>query len=265
MIFLHNVGVIFEELREAMKSFAKYLLHKLFGFKNYLFIFSIFKIYTLKWDKNEKDFFYFLKLLPEGGHVLDIGANIGIMTVYLSRKRDAHVWAFEPMPNNVQALKRIITFFALKNVKLLEYALGDKDGKIEMVMPVIDKVKMQGLSHVVHESIADNNEGEKFEVPIKKLDAMEEFQKDGINITGIKMDVENFEYFVLKGGEGLLRKHQPLLYCELWDNENRSACFELMQNLGYSINIVHGNHHHPFDPKQHQTQNFLFIPPKTKN
>ncbi len=57
------------------------------GFRTYLYVFAIFKIKTLRSDPKEKDFFHFLSLLKDGkGAVLDIGANIGIMTVHLARK-----------------------------------------------------------------------------------------------------------------------------------------------------------------------------------
>lgn len=42
-----------------MKNFTKYILQKLLGFRNYLFVFCLFKIKTLHSDKNEKDFLYF--------------------------------------------------------------------------------------------------------------------------------------------------------------------------------------------------------------
>src|SRR4051812_9749828 len=124
-----------------MKSAVKYILHKLFGFNNYLFLFSLYKIYTLKKDKNEKDFFQFLRLIPENTTVLDIGANIGIMTVHLAKEiKDVTVFSFEPMPGNIFALKRIINHYKLNNVKIFEIALGNSEGHVEMVMPVIANV-----------------------------------------------------------------------------------------------------------------------------
>jgi len=96
-----------------MKNTVKYVLHKLLGFKNYLFIFSLYKILTLRKDKNEKDFFAFLHLLPENTAVLDIGANIGIMTVHLARTiKGVTVYSFEPMPNNIVALFLASPFLA---------------------------------------------------------------------------------------------------------------------------------------------------------
>lgn len=243
-----------------MKNTVKYILHKLLGFKNYLFIFSLYKILTLRKDKNEKDFFAFLHLLPENTAVLDIGANIGIMTVHLARTiKGATVYSFEPMPNNINAFKRIVKYFKLDNVKLFEIALGNHEGEVEMVMPVISNVRMQGLSHVVHESIPDNNVGERFKVPLRMLDNMIEITNSGKRISGIKIDVENFEFFVLDGAKQLIAKNKPVVYAELWENENREKCFELFRSLNYKTVVVVDNKAVEFDATKHKTQNFIFL------
>ena len=244
-----------------MKNAIKFILHKLLGFKNYLFIFSLYKIYTLKNDKNEKDFFHFLKMIPENTIVLDIGANIGIMTVHLARTiRNVLVFSFEPMPNNINAFLRIIKFFKLKNVQLFEMALGNSEGEIEMVMPIISNVRMQGLSHVVHESIPENNEGEKFKVPLKKLDNLIEIMNATKRISAIKIDVENFEFFVLDGAKNLLLKHKPIVYAELWENENRENCFELFKQINYKTFVVAGKKMVEYERKYSHKQNFIFLP-----
>jgi FkbM family methyltransferase len=244
-----------------MKNAVKYILHKLLGFKNYLFVFSLFKIYTLKRDKNEKDFFQFLKLIPEGTAVLDIGANIGIMTVHLARSiKNVMVYSFEPMPNNIDAFKRIVNHFKLKNVKLFEVALGNSEGEVKMVMPVIANVRMQGLSHVIHESITENNEGEMVTAPLKMLDKIDELVNSDKRISAIKIDVENFEFFVLDGAKKLIQKNKPVVYAELWDNENRYSCFDLFKSLNYKIYVAINNQLVEFDATQHQKQNFIFLP-----
>jgi FkbM family methyltransferase len=244
-----------------MKNAIKYILHKLFGFKNYLFIFSLFKIRTLKKDKNEKDFFAFLQLIPPDTAVLDIGANIGVMTVHLAKRvKGSTVYSFEPMPNNIQAFKRIVKYFKLDNVKLFEIALGNSEGEAEMVMPVIASVRMQGLSHVVHDSIPENNEGERFRVPLKMLDKMPELVNSAKRISAIKIDVENFEFFVLDGAKELIAKNRPVIYAELWENENRYKCFELLKKLNYKTVVISGKQAVEYDPVQHTTQNFIFLP-----
>lgn len=244
-----------------MKNKIKYLLHSVFGFRNYLFLFSLFKIWTLKHDKKEKDFFAFLDLIPSGTTVLDIGANIGIMSVHLARKAgDGQVHAFEPMRNNYETLERVLRYFKLGNVVVHKIALGNTEGSIQMVMPVVGKVRLQGLSHVVHESITDYNEGELVEVPLRMLDRLPELESAGKRISGIKIDIENFEFFALDGGKELMRKHRPVVYAELWDNENRTNCFTLMRQLNYTIHVSGETGLVLFDPKIHKKQNFLFLP-----
>jgi FkbM family methyltransferase len=244
-----------------MKSFIKKFLQTLLGFDTYLFLFSIFTIKTLRWNKNEGDFLHFLSIIPHHGTILDIGANIGIMTVHLGRRFPSKViHAFEPMPDNLKALRRIIRYFHLNNVRIHEYALGDKPGELEMIMPVVDHVKMQGLSHMVHESIDTFNDGEKEMVQVKTLDEIEpEISKSG-EITAIKMDVENFEYFVLLGAKEMIKKHKPIIYTELWENKNRKMCFDFILNMNYSIRVIENKKLVDFDEGRHKTQNFFFIP-----
>jgi FkbM family methyltransferase len=244
-----------------MKTAIKYILHKLFGFENYLYLFSIFKIRTLKWDKKEKDFFHFLSLLPANSVILDIGANIGIMTVHIAQKLPSSlVLCFEPMPANLYTLNRVVNHFNLSNVQIFPFALSNEIGEVEMVMPIVSKVRMQGLSHVLHQSITEFNEGETITVAAKVLDDMQELRELTKPLSGIKIDVENFEFFVLEGSKKLLQKHKPIVYAELWDNENRKQCFDLFADLNYKTMVVFNNKLIDFNSEIHQKQNFIFLP-----
>jgi len=241
-----------------MKNGIKYILQKLLGLQTYLYVFALYKIRTLKSDKKENDFFTFLSLLKDGrGDVLDIGANLGIMTVHLANHLpNSTIHAFEPMPPNASILKRIIAKFKLDKAKIHEVALGDNPGKVKMVLPINGSTVMQGLSHIKHDSITEWNEGKEIEVSLDRLDNV----LNGQVIQGIKIDVENFEYFALKGGERILTTHHPIIYAELWDNENRKQCFDLLKGFNYSIFVAGKNGLEPFIPAKHQrTQNFIFV------
>lgn len=231
------------------------------GFRTYLYVFAIFKIKTLRSDSKEKDFFHFLSLLEDGkGAVLDVGANIGIMTVHLANKLpNSTVHAFEPIPDNLSVLKRIIAKFNLKKIKIHEVAVGETSGNVQMILPHQGKTKMQGLSHVKHESITEWNDGEEFNVPLNTLDNL----LNGEPIQGIKIDIENFEYYALKGGKRILESNHPIIYAELWDNENRSNCIDLLTSMNYKPHVVVNNELTVFDETQHKNQNFIFIAPKT--
>lgn len=242
-----------------MKDTVKFLLQQLLGFRNYLFLFSLYKVHTLHSDPKENDFFHFLQALPPDGIVLDIGANIGVMSVHLSRRLSAgRVLAFEPMPDNLTALRRVIEHYHLHNVEVHACALGDHEGEVEMVMPVERLAKLHGLSHLVDDSIPGRNEGIRVKVPLHRLDDMAELASDG-RIAGIKLDVENAESFVLAGAMQLLERWGPVVYIELWDNDNRRRCFALLGSLGYQCKVVQDQRLVDYDPSRHRKHNFVFV------
>jgi FkbM family methyltransferase len=244
-----------------LKKLVQAILQRILGFRNYLFLFSLYKAKTIITDKAEGDFSHFLSFIKPGSNVLDIGANIGIMTVNLARKANqGKVFAFEPIPDNISTLKRVIRFHKLQNVQLFECALGNERKQVEMVLPVVSAVKMQGLAHVIDQSITEFNEGITFSVPQYRLDDLPELNV--LEIDAIKIDVENFEYQVFMGAKQLILKNKPVIYCELWDNENRQQCFRLMAEIGYRVYVLSNRQLEPFDNSKHRTQNFFFLPAK---
>jgi len=240
-----------------MKALIKKILHTIFGYENYLFVFSIYTVYRLRLNRHEREYAHFLKMVPDEGAILDIGANVGAMTSAMATSHpNATIYAFEPIPSNMQVLKRVLQYFKLKNVKVFEIAVGETSGVLDMVLPIMNGVKMHGMCHEVKKN--DNSEwnrGINFQVPLKNLDAIAELQSIS-KITAIKIDVENFEYYVFRGGKELLLKHKPIIYCELWTNELRDVCLEYMRGLGYEVNVFVNGTLVPFTT-QNDTNFFL--------
>ncbi|HTL80288.1 MAG TPA: FkbM family methyltransferase [Bacteroidia bacterium] len=216
-----------------MKNFIKTFLQTLLGYDRYLRRFGWYKVKSLYRDAREQDFFFFLTMLKKDDRILDIGANLGFLAVHMAKKvNEGEVIAFEPMPDNLSALRYVKEKSRCSNIRIEACALGDHDGEAEMILPVFGKAKQQGLSHVKHESIHEHNSGITFKVPLKKLDSLD-FIFAGKKIAAIKMDVENFEQFVLRGAKKLLNEQHPVIYTELWENENREKCFEITGESGY--------------------------------
>lgn len=242
-----------------MKNIIKYILQKVLGFHGYLFLFAKFTVKRLHNNKHEKEFIHFLDMVPANGTVLDIGANIGVMTTVIAQKAHAgKVISFEPMPDNIKILKKMVDHFKLKNVQVIETALGDTPGKLTMVLPVMNSLKMQGLSHVKEENNTDDwNKGVEFTVPVQRLDDIDVLNRLE-KIDAIKIDVENYEYFVFKGGEQLLKRHMPFIYCELWANEKRDMCINFLKSIGYSVKVLIDKQLVDFTNQVDET-NFYFI------
>lgn len=232
-------------------------LQKLLGYENYLYYFSRFKVFMLKRNKYEQGFLHFLDLIPQGTTLLDIGANIGITSVPMAKKFPSlALHSFEPVPPNINALKRVIKHYRLKNVVLHEVGLADAPGELKMVIPIINGVKMQGLCHMYNEVTDSPDEGELITVPVKRLDDLV-FLQSAPKIAGIKIDVENFEYYVLKGGRQLLAKHKPIIYCELWANEMRQVVIDYLKEFGYVVKVYENKTLVNF--KDQDETNFIFI------
>jgi FkbM family methyltransferase len=245
-----------------MKSLIKLILQKILGLSNYLFVFSIFISATLKHNRKEGDFLHFLSLLPDNSLVLDIGANIGVMTIHMGRKLPkATVYSFEPLPANLHNLRKLVKFFNLKNVKVFETALGNYEGTASIILPEENHVKMQGLTHVEGVEGSENSRGMKFEVPMHRLDDIPELLDPKKPLSGIKLDVENYEFQVLEGATRLIYRYKPIIYTELWDNQNRSKCFQMLNEAGYRTFILEKGNLIPYDSLKHTTQNFFFLHP----
>ena len=195
-----------------------------------------------------------MKLLPDQGSVLDIGANIGIMSVLLGRKLpNVSVYSFEPIPENFAVLYKVCSAYSLQNVQCHQIALGNKKGQLKMIMPTHGSARMQGLSHVVEE---ENEVGEVYKVEATTLDAF--FENSTDKITGIKIDVENFEYYVLDGAINIIKRDRPIIYAELWDNENRANCLGLLAQHNYKAYLFNGQRLELFTAQL--GHNFFFIP-----
>jgi FkbM family methyltransferase len=244
-----------------MKTLVKFVLQKILGFKNYLFIFSLYIVATLKRDRKEGDFLYFVGLLPDNSIVLDIGANIGAMSVHLARKLPgSEIFSFEPVPENLITLRRLIRFFKLTNVKIFDFALGNYNGTAEIILPEHNHVKFHGLSHIKDVEGSEGDHGLKYVVAIHKLDNLAELQVLAKPLSGIKIDVENYEYNVLEGARELITKYKPVVYAELWENHNRTKCLQLMDEIGYQTFVLQKGNLVIFDRDKHRTQNFFFKP-----
>lgn len=244
-----------------MKTFLKYILQKILGLKTYLYVFAQFVIVKIRWDKKEKDFFHFISLIPDGGIILDLGANIGATSYLLAKKLpQSTIFSFEPLTLNIDTLKRIKKRFGLNNINEFQLAVGDNNGTLEMVMPVINNVPMHGLSHVVQKESKTNVDGNKYIVPVVKLDEFAPVKERPQKVSAIKIDIENFEYFALKGARELISKNKPVIYCELWENENREKCISLLNKLHYEAFILHKKELVPFSTRRIEKHNFFFIP-----
>lgn len=162
------------------------------------------------------------------GGVLDIGANIGNHTLFFCNECDVEkVYSFEPCKDTFDILKKNVEINLLREkVKLFNVACGEKRGKGNVIKT--------NSGDAGSNQIAVNNDGNVEIITIDELELE--------NIDFIKIDVEGFEYCVLKGMEKLLQKCKPVIYVEIF-KKNFDKVHRLLNKYGYKMEKeVFGNY-----------------------
>jgi FkbM family methyltransferase len=243
-----------------MKRRLKVFLQRGLGFHRYLVLHSIFVALTMRFRSNEGSVLQFISRLPADGNILDIGANVGTMSLLFARRCPrGTVFAFEPIPENYRAAKAVLRLFRIKNAKLFQLGLGEREESVTMIMPNAGpNVRLEGLSHVVDPNRQTAEEGTFYTVRLVALDEFAEL--GGVRFAAMKIDVEDHERFVLRGGRNLIARDRPLIYCELWGVENKGECFAMLEALDYQAFVAVNDGLLPYDPASHSQVNFFFVP-----
>ena len=242
-----------------MKHRIKSVLQRTLGLDTYLLIFAVFRVFAARVDGRESGLFQFIKLMPDQAVVLDVGANIGVTATIIEQKAHcASVVAFEPVPVNLHTLRGLFKLFGTR-ARVVPCAVGNLSTPIEIVLPRRDGVFLHGLSHLKGHVQGPEDEGLTFKADMVRLDDSRHLW-GGKKVDGIKVDVENSESLVLAGAKELLRTDRPVIYCELWDNDNRRQCLEIARELGYSVNVISCGRLESYDTARHSADNFFLLP-----
>jgi FkbM family methyltransferase len=139
-----------------------------------------------------------------GDTVFDIGANIGLVTLHLSKLVGARgaVHAFEPNPNLVGFLEKMKQSNAASNIEIHASALGERAGVLTLNVPPGNS----GAASLLQ----DRNSATSVvhSVCVESLDDVVD-RRAIRSIRLMKIDVEGYEETVLKGATRTLRSLKP--------------------------------------------------------
>ena len=174
--------------------------------------------------------------LKPGFVALDIGGNIGIQSIRMSKcvGLGGKVYSFEPL-NYLQAkFKKNIALNRCENITLFPLALSDTDG--ELTVNIDEHNWNQGTFNLQQPDSGSVPQ----KIAVKAGDGLNEVQSlERIDL--IKIDVEGFEFQVLRGLKEALKKHQPRIIFEYdhhhWRDTAQSIadCFAFLTSLNYSV------------------------------
>lgn len=167
-------------------------------------------------EQGEQNFLF--SFLQPGITFLDLGAHQGLYTLLASKKSGSRgqVIAFEPSPREFRRLKWHLAVNCRRNVRVEPFALGSKEGTVELFISLGQETGCNSLRHpAVSEPV------KKIQVPVTTLDRY--LQRMKINkVDFVKIDVEGAELDVFKGSGRLLAEFRPLILCELADIRTES-------------------------------------------
>ena len=195
---------------------------------------------TLPQDKGvwsgtyEFEFSEALRLCVRPGDVCyDIGGYRGYMSGVFALAGAGRVITFEPLPENIVAVERLIELNPELPLNLAKLAIGDFQGSAPFSVMADPTMGKLGDSPFQREARV-----------LRRIN-VETARLDNLVASGaypapdvIKIDVEGAELSVLKGAATTLRKYHPAVLIEAHSVALANGCESLLGNLGYSIRRI---------------------------
>ena len=179
--------------------------------------------------KGEKEIKIIPNLLVNCNRAIDIGANVGVWSYWLS-KYAKQVESFEPNPKIFNALKNI----KIKNVNSYNIALSNKSGSVDLLIPKGSKgFSNQGASL---SSIKVQGEHKSISIEAKCLD-----EYNFLDVDFIKIDVEGHEHEVIEGAQETIKKCKPTMVIEMEEKHNQIPIedqISSVEKLGYKCCVL---------------------------
>ncbi len=169
---------------------------------------------------------WFSALLAPGNVVYDVGANVGFFTLLASRivGQEGAVVAFEPLPANVQALRRHVELNRAGNVTIVEAAVSDRRGRARF-----DTARNPAMG-----GLATNG---ALEVETGRLDEFvseRSLPKPDL----MKIDVEGAEVRVLQGAIRCIEEARPAIVLSAHGWRLFEESRTLLGSMGYEQEVA---------------------------
>jgi FkbM family methyltransferase len=181
---------------------------------------------TLSWIEN----------FTEGEVFWDIGANVGLYSVYAAKTRNCQVISFEPSVFNLEVLSRNVFLNQLTNkIQILPIALNNTNslGILNMSSTNIGGA-LSSFNQTYGYDGLQLNVDFKFPTLSMKMDSVIDFFKLP-SPKYIKIDVDGIEHLILQGGESVLKKADQILIEVSRDFlTQKNLLIEILKKNGYS-------------------------------
>lgn len=210
------------------------------GFKRKGGFFSSFYLFLRREDLTAEERFL-LSLDLQGKTIYDIGAYVGITTMFFARSvgNAGKVIAFEPNPENCLKLQENVRLNSFDNVRLMKIGLGDREETKTLTVRCYESAT-GSMKEEVKSRILKEWHSKCFQIKVYPLDVYIE-ENNLSKPDFVKIDVEGMEYNVLLGMKNTISKYNPSLFAEIHGVdvkskiENVQKIVEFLDLYEYSI------------------------------
>ncbi len=185
----------------------------------------------------EPDTLSWIDLIPQNSIVWDVGANVGLYSVYAAKHRNCKIYAFEPSVFNLELLARNIFLNKLQDkITIIPISLSDKLDENTFQMT---STNWGGALSTFGAGIDQfgNQFREVFEyktIGVSMDEAIKQFNLQYPQY--LKIDVDGIEHFILKGGADVLKNvNSVLIEINEEYNEQLNECQKYLLSAGLSL------------------------------
>jgi FkbM family methyltransferase len=165
---------------------------------------------------------YVAKELKRGDVFYDVGANVGFYSLLGSVLTDpGRVYAFEPLPTNLDYLRKHLELNRVRNVEIVEMAISDVE---DTAFFEVEDTRAMGRLRP----------SGSVRVRTSTLDALIGQHK----VTPphcIKMDIEGAELRALLGAKECFTRYRPKLFLATHGEDVHKECCQLLQSWHYEF------------------------------
>jgi tetratricopeptide (TPR) repeat protein len=156
-------------------------------------------------EYNQKEIELLQPIIQPNDLIVEIGANIGIHTVFLAKTvgKSGTILAFEPQRLIYQNLCANLALNSITNTYTYNVAIAEQIGSIQMQTEVVQSITLDSLN-----------------IPYCRL---------------IKINVENMKLEILQGAINIITQLKPILYLKNNHQQHADAIINYIRSLNYTI------------------------------
>lgn len=214
----------------------------------------------------EKEISLLQYLLSPGDVCLDVGANFGQWTYWISRQlgSSGKVIAIEPVPITALILRRVINRLRLSTLSVMiqQIAVGDRNCEVRMLIEENERT----LKSLFTAKVLHHNEASDSDIRVNMLTLTSLLDLLCIDrIKFIKCDIEGAEMQFFQGGQSILTRDRPSIICEIEEKHTLQFgytpenLFDFFYSLGYESFIYASNVLVPVMGSFPSENNYIFL------